>query len=107
MTTIPVVLIVEFNDLNSPLCQAYCVPIDTLSTIELNTLLAADHRMYSDFVREEAKDGLCERDPVHEAMRVIIRVREHIIGISKTVPMDFNVVHKVTFAYLNEYTWTR
>ena len=81
--------------------------IAVLSTIQLNTLLVADHRLYSDFVREEARDGLCERDLVHEAMHVIIQVREHIIGISKTVPDNLDVVHNVTFAYLHEYAWIR
>ena len=102
------IMIVEFNDLSHPLCLAYCIPTAVLSPAQTATLLAADHRMYSDETRELAKDGLCQRDPVHEAMKVIVQVRDSIVAVpGGKIPENVDVVDKVTFAYMNEYAWLR
>ena len=104
----PAIMIVEFNDLRPPLCLAYCIPTAVLTPEQTATLLAADRRMYSDETHELAKDGLCERDPVHEAMEVIIQVRDCIIAApGGEIPGNVDVVDKVTFAYLNERAWLR
>jgi hypothetical protein len=102
MSDVPVIMIVEFNDLSAPLCTAYYIPADALTPEQTATVIAADHRMYSEWMREMAKDGLCERDPVHSAMIVIKEVRHRIIDTSVE---QRNVVHKVTFAYMNEDRW--
>ncbi len=104
MNKIPIVRILEFNNVRGPInTVVYGIPTSILSPEQMKTLLAADHRMYSDETRELARDGLCDRDPVHEAMRVVQEVRSHIISLSK--PADWEaveVVETITLAYLIE-----
>ena len=69
----------------------------------MDKLRAADHRMYSDETRELARHGLCDQDPVHEAMSVIQQVRDRIIDMTSSCGVEVVVVETVTFAYLNEY----
>jgi hypothetical protein len=53
-----VIAIVEFNDLGRPLRNKYFIPMNVLTKTEVGTLVSADHRMYSDELRQRKKMGL-------------------------------------------------